>query len=102
MRGQERDRNDILTLGRRLADAVGFRVIALDGRAVGVLEHVRYKQHMEYPDEIVVRRRRFLRQRNVNVAFDQVANVDRRSERVYLTIPSAEVGRPAGLGDGLS
>jgi hypothetical protein len=98
MRGHERDRNDILTLGRRLAGAVGFRVIALDGRDVGVLEHVRYKQHTEHPDEIVVRRRRLLRERNVNVAFDQVANVDQRTERVYLTIASAAVG--FGAADG--
>ena len=59
----DRDRRDILTLGRRLADAVGFRVIGLDGRDVGVLEHVRYTQHTDHPDEIVLKRRRFLRER---------------------------------------
>jgi hypothetical protein len=88
----ERDRQDIQTLGRRLADAVGFRVIARDGRDVGVLEHVRYERHMDHPDEIVVRRRRFLRERLVSVTFDQVANVDRHSERVFLTIPEDAVG----------
>jgi hypothetical protein len=88
----DRDRRDILTLGRRLADAVGFRVIGLDGRDVGVLEHVRYKQHTDHPDEIVFRRRRFLRERLVTVGFDQIANVDRRGERVYLRISSAQVG----------
>lgn len=76
----ERDRDDILTLGRRLADSAGFRVVALDGREVGVLEHVRYKQHTDHPDEIVVRRRRFLRERFVSVPFGEVANVDGRSE----------------------
>ena len=87
----ERDRKDILALGRRLADSVGFTVIALDGREVGVVEHVRYEHHTDHPDEIVIRRRRFLRNRLARVSFDDVANVDRRSERVYLTIPSAEV-----------
>ena len=88
----ERDREDILTLGRRLADAVGFRVIALDGRDVGVLEHVRYEQHTDHPDEIVVRRRGFLRERLVSVPFASVANVDRRGERVYLGIPARGLG----------
>jgi NADH dehydrogenase FAD-containing subunit len=87
-----RDRNDILTLGRRLADSAGFRVIALDGRDVGVLEHVRYEHHADHPDEIVVRRRRFLRERLVSVPFAEVSNVDRRNERVYLAIPSGEIG----------
>jgi hypothetical protein len=88
----ERDRKDILMLGRRLADAVGFRVIGLNGREVGVLEHVRYTQHTDHPDEIVVKRRRFLRERLVSVRFEQVANVDRHSECVFLAIPSDEVG----------
>jgi hypothetical protein len=88
----ERDRKDILALGRRLADSIGFRVVALDGREVGVLEHVRYEHHTDHPDEVVIRRRRFLREQVARVAFDDVANVDRRSERVYLTIPSSEVG----------
>jgi hypothetical protein len=88
----ERDRKDVLALGRRLADSVGFRVVALDGREVGVLEHVRYEHHTDHPDELVIRRRRFLRQQVARVSFDDVANVDRRSERVYLTIPSSEVG----------
>jgi PRC-barrel domain len=88
----ERDRDDILTLGRRLADSAGFRVVALDGREVGVLEHVRYKQHTDHPDEIVVRRRRFLRERFVSVPFGEVADVDGRSGRVYLAIPASGVG----------
>ena len=87
----KRDRTDILALGRRLADSVGFRVIALDGREVGLLEHVRYRQHTDHPDEIVVRRRRFLRDRQTVVAFDQIANVDRRSESVYLAVPTSSI-----------
>lgn len=87
----KRDRTDILALGRRLADSVGFRVIALDGREVGLLEHVRYRQHTDHPDEIVVRRRRFLRDRQTVVTFDQIANVDRRSESVYLAVPTSSI-----------
>ena len=87
----KRDRTDILALGRRLADSVGFRVIALDGREVGLLEHVRYRQHTDHPDEIVVRRRRFLRDRQTVVGFDQIANVDRRSESVYLAVPTSAI-----------
>ena len=70
---------------------IGFRVVALDGREVGGLEHVRYERHTDHPDEIVVRRRRFLRNQLARVSFDDVANVDRRTERVYLSIPSSEV-----------
>jgi hypothetical protein len=58
---------------------------------VGILEHVRYEQHTDHPDEIVFRRRRFLRERLVSVTFDQVANVDRPSERVYLAIRSDDL-----------
>jgi hypothetical protein len=74
-----------------LADSVGFRVVALDGRELGALEHVRYQHHTDHPDELVISRRRFLRQQLAQVSFDDVANVDRRSERVYLSIPSSEV-----------
>jgi hypothetical protein len=87
----ERDRTNILALGRRLADSVGFRVIALDGREVGLLEHVRYRDHADHPDEIVVRRRRVLRDRQTVVAFDQIANVDRRSGSVFLAVPTSAI-----------
>jgi hypothetical protein len=87
----DRDRKDILALGRRLADSVGFTVIALDGRDVGVLEHVRYEHHTDHPDELVIRRRRWLREQIARVPFDEVANVDRRSERVFLAVPSSEI-----------
>ena len=44
-------------LGRLLAAAAGFRVVASDGRQVGALDHVRYRRHADHPDEIIVRRR---------------------------------------------
>jgi hypothetical protein len=87
----ERDRKDILTLGRRLADSAGFRVVALDGREIGVAENVRYENHTDHPDEIVVRRRFLLWDRFATIAFDDVANVDPERERVYLAVPSEAV-----------
>lgn len=89
----ERDRKDILTLGRRLADSVGFRVIGLDGREVGVLEHVRYEQHTDHPDEIVFRSRLLLWERLGVAAFGEVSAVDPSTERVYLAVPAASVRR---------
>jgi hypothetical protein len=44
-------------LGRLLAAAAGFRVVASDGRQVGALDHVGYRRHADHPDEIIVRRR---------------------------------------------
>jgi hypothetical protein len=87
----ERDRTDTLALGRRLADSVGFRVIALDGREIGLLEHVRYREHTEHPDEIVVRRRRLLWARQGVVPFDEVSAVDPVAQRVYLAVRAASV-----------
>ena len=87
----ERDRTDILALGRRLADSVGFRVVALDGREIGRLEHVRYRQHTEHPDEVVVRRRWLLWVRLGVVPFDEISAVDPDAERVYLAVSAASV-----------
>jgi hypothetical protein len=89
----ERDREDILTLGRRLADSVGFRVIALDGRELGVLDHVRYKKHADHPDEIVVRKRRLLWDRTSTIAFEEISAVDPVAGRVYLSVPSTALQR---------
>ncbi len=50
-------------LGRLLAAAKGYRVLAEDGRPVGWLDHVRYERHADHPDEIVVRSRSLLRPR---------------------------------------
>jgi hypothetical protein len=89
----ERDREDVLKLGARLAAAEGFRVIARDGLDVGEVEHVRYKRHADHPDEIVIKRRVLLRHRLGVVAFDEVANVDPDRERVYLGIPTGAIRR---------
>jgi hypothetical protein len=50
-------------LGRLLAAAEGYRVVASDGTHVGWLDHVRYERHADHPDEIVIRRRGLLPKR---------------------------------------
>jgi hypothetical protein len=70
-------------------------VIALDGRDVGEVEHVRYKRHADHPDEIVIKRRILLRQRRGVVGFDEVSAVDPERERVYLAIPTTAIRRLA-------
>jgi len=90
---RDRDQRDILTLGTRLASAEGFRVIAMDGRDVGAVEHVVYKRHADHPDEVVFRRKVLLWERLYVATFDDVAEVDVGRERVYLGIPSAAIRR---------
>jgi hypothetical protein len=80
-------------LGARLADAEGFHVVGLDGRNVGVVDHVRYKRHADHPDEIVVSHRFILWRRQMVVPFEAVGNVDPVRERVYLTIPTEAINR---------
>jgi hypothetical protein len=66
-------------------------VIALDGREVGVLDHVRYEHHMDHPDNVVIRRRAFLWDRYATVSFNKVSNVDPARERVYLSVPHGTI-----------
>jgi hypothetical protein len=91
----EREREHVIKLGARLADAEGFRVVALDGRDVGEVEHVRYKRHADHPDEIVIKRRILLWHRYGVVSFDEVSGVDPDRERVYLRIPTGAIKRLA-------
>lgn len=90
---QERDRQDVLALGARLANAEGFRVIAMDGRDVGAVENVVYKRHADHPDEILIRRKVLLWDRLYVVTFDEVAQVDPGRERVFLGIASGAIRR---------
>lgn len=87
----DRERQDVLKLGGALAEAEGYRVIALDGRDVGEVEHVRYERHADHPDEIIIFRRVLFWRRRGTIPFDVVGNVDRRRGRVYLTIPSEAI-----------
>jgi hypothetical protein len=84
----EHEREDIVKLGARLADSEGFRVIALDGRDIGEVDHVRYERHADHPDEIIITRRVLFWRRRGTIPFEVVGNVDRRRGRVYLTVPS--------------
>jgi hypothetical protein len=92
----EHEREDILKLGARLANSEGFRVISLDGREIGEVEHVRYERHADHPDEIVISRRVLLWRRRGVIPFDAVGNVDPERERIYLTIPAEAIKRLAG------
>jgi hypothetical protein len=92
----ERERDDVVRLGARLAAAEGFRVVALDGRIVGEVEHVRYRRHADHPDDVVIRRRILLWHRRGIVRFDEVSTVDPGSKRVFLTIPAAAIRRLDG------
>lgn len=80
-------------LGARLADAEGFHVVALDGRIIGEVEHVRYERHADHPDEIVITRRVLFWHRRGVIPFDAVGNVDPDRESVYLTIPTEAIKR---------
>jgi RNA polymerase sigma factor (sigma-70 family) len=71
-------------LGRLLAAAKGYRVLAGDGTHLGRLDHVRYERHTDHPDEIVVRSRRLLARRRRVLPFSAVAEVRRRERTVVL------------------
>ena len=87
----EREREDIVKLGARLANCEGFRVVALDGRELGWVENVLYERHTDHPDEVLVRKRFLLWDRYATLPFEQVANVDPEGERVYLALSHGEV-----------
>jgi hypothetical protein len=68
----ERDLGRRAELGRLLAGAEGYRVVAGDGAHLGWIDHVRYERHADHPDEIVVRRRGLLPWRRHAVPFSAV------------------------------
>jgi hypothetical protein len=70
-------------LGRLLSAAVGYRVLGGAGHELGPLAHVRYQEHADRPDELIVRRRLFWK-RPVVVPFAAVAAVDRASRTITL------------------
>jgi hypothetical protein len=82
-------------LGRRLAASEGYLVITSDGRHVGVVDHVRYEEHADHPDEIVIRRRNVFRGRRRSIPFSAVDAVDPRQRTVMLAIDSPRPERPA-------
>jgi hypothetical protein len=82
--GGERSDRRQADLGRLLAVAEGYRVLASDGTHLGWLDHVRYERHVDHPDEIVVRSRRLLARRRRVLPFSAVAEVRRRDMTVVL------------------
>ena len=73
-------------LGRLLSAAAGYRVVTGDGTRVGWLDHVRYEQHADHPDEIVVRRRGLLLKRRRAFPFGRVETVRQRERTVVLRL----------------
>ena len=72
-------------LGRLLASARGYRVVAHGGAPLGVVERVRYEQQVSRPDEIVVCDRSFLRRRRRRLLpFAAVAAINVRESTVVL------------------
>jgi hypothetical protein len=71
-------------LGRLLAVAGGYRVLASDGTHFGWLDHIRYERHVDHPDEIVIRSRRLLARRRRVLPFSAVADVRQRERTVVV------------------
>jgi hypothetical protein len=80
-------------LGRLLSAAAGYRVVAGDGTHLGWLDHVRYEQHADHPDEIVVRQRGLLLKRHRAFPFSRVETVRPRERAVVLRPDRVTLGR---------
>jgi hypothetical protein len=80
-------------LGRLLAAAEGYRVVAIDGTQVGRLDHVRYERHADHPDAIVVRRRGFLPRRHRALPFSAVEAVKPSERTVVLRLDHSALVR---------
>lgn len=73
-------------LGRLLAAAEGYRVVAGDATHVGWLDDVRYERHVDHPDEIVVRRRGLFGRQRRAFPFSAVEAVRPRERTVVLRL----------------
>lgn len=73
-------------LGRLLSAATGYRVEAVDGTHLGSLDHVRYEQHADHPDEIVVLRRGRLLRRLSAFPFSHIEAVRPKERTVVLRL----------------
>ena len=72
-------------LGRLLADARGYRVVATGGATLGALERVRYEREVSRPDEIVVCSRGLFRRRRRTFPFAAVVEVNIHEHLVTLS-----------------
>jgi hypothetical protein len=94
--GEERSERSDRTqaeLGRLLAAAEGYRVLASDGTHVGWLDHVRYERHADRPDEIVIRRRGLPPRRRRVLPFSAVEAVKPRERTVVLRLDDSTLER---------
>ena len=80
-------------LGRLLAAAAGYRVVASDGAHLGWLDHVRYERHADHPDEIVIRQRGLLLKRRAALPFSAVEAVKPRERTVVVRIDLSTLER---------
>jgi hypothetical protein len=94
--GSERSQREVALLGARLADAEGYRVVSREGRDVGVVDHVRYEQFADHPDDVVITRRVLLARREGVVPFSAIDTVDRDHGVVYLRIGHREISQARG------
>jgi hypothetical protein len=78
-------------LGRLLAAADGYQVVASDRTHLGRLDHVRYQRYADHPDEIVVRRRAVFPRRRRALPFKSTAGADTK-ERLTPAIGSCSRG----------
>jgi hypothetical protein len=81
---QSADRKRRAELGRLLAAAAGYQALTAAGGRLGRIEHVRYGQNAEWPDEIIVRSRWLLYTRRRAYALDAVSEVDPRAQTVVI------------------
>ena len=80
-------------LGRLLSAAAGYRVVADDGRPLGWLDHVRYEQHADHPDQIVVRQRGLLLKRHRAFPFSSIEKVNPSERTVVLRLDPVTLER---------
>jgi len=80
-------------LGRLLAAAAGYQVVASDGTHLGRLNHVRYERYADHPDEIVVRRRAVFPRRRCALPFSAVETVSARERTVVLRLDRSALER---------
>ena len=74
-------------LGRLLAAAGGYLVRTAEGNELGHVDHVRYREHADHPDQIAVRGRWFW-PRSLLVSFETVAAVDPQARTITLRATS--------------